>query len=75
METTILKCLKPKSLITGIDFSSSFYGRLTSLFLEIASMKGMDYHKETLAILMATLDEAAEAQGLTEESEVKDLGI
>jgi len=75
METT--KTLKHGALIKGIDFSSSFYERLSALFMEFAALSTEDpgeykYHLETLAILMATLDEAAENQGLTEDSEIKD---
>lgn len=78
METT--KTLKHGVLIKGIDFSSSFYERLSALFMEFAGLAQNDpevykYHLETLAILMATLDEAADNQGLTEESEIKDPSV
>lgn len=70
-----IKVLKKGAVIKGIDFSSSFYERLTSLFMEIASSdyssEEKQFHLETLSVLMATLDEAAENQGLVEESEIE----
>lgn len=73
MET--IKALKRNSVIKGIDFSSAFYERLSSLFIEIASLDAeqYQYHLETMAILMATLDEAAEKQGLVESVDLNGL--
>jgi len=73
MET--IKALKRNSVIKGIDFSSGFYERLSSLFIEIASLDAeqYQYHLETMAILMATLDEAAEKQGLVESVDLDGL--
>lgn len=76
MET--IKTLKKGAIIKGIDFSSSFYERLTSLIMYVATQEAsseQQFNIETLAILMATIDEAAEAQGLTEESKIEDSGI
>lgn len=73
MET--VKTLKKGAIIKGIDFSDSFYERLSSLFMELAALNDegeYDFHIETLGILMATLDEAAENQELVELTELKD---
>lgn len=82
----LVKTLKRNSLIKGIDISSSFYERLSSLVLLVAQPESLislkeespaqfEYALETLLILMATLDEAAEKQGLVEESALEDSGI
>lgn len=78
-----IKTLKRNALIKGIDISSSFYVRLSSLFVALSSPEELlrqkeeneqEYkdHIETMAILFATIDEKAEEQGLTEMSELKD---
>lgn len=75
-----IKILKRNSLIKNVDFSSAFYERISALFIELAGLHSDDpetyqFHLETGAILMATLDEAAEKQGLVEESALEDSGV
>lgn len=67
-----MKVLKPNSVITGIDFSLDYYSRLQALALFIAKNENEEYkhHLETVLILLNTLDEEAENQGLTEELDV-----
>lgn len=73
-----METLKKDALIKGIDFTTSFYERLSSLFVSLATLYGDDPetwqpHIETLSILMATIDDAAREQGLTEELDLEDL--
>jgi hypothetical protein len=80
-ESSKIKVLKPGALIKGIDISYAFYERLSALMMylvnpdELSNLKKESPEEfqsqlETMLILFATIDEAAQAQGLVEESEL-----
>lgn len=64
-----MKTLKKGSIIKGIDFSESFYGRIQSLAFLLSEIEEKE-HLETVLILLQTLDQAIENQGLSEELDV-----
>jgi hypothetical protein len=64
-----MKTLKKGSIIKGIDFSESFYGRIQSLAFLLSEIEEKE-HLETILILLQTLDKAIEDQNLSEELDV-----
>jgi len=62
-----------KDAIIAIEVSASFYQRLQALALSIHNIEDFqdktvkDVHLETVLILLQTLDQSAEAQGLVSD--------
>lgn len=71
-----VKTIKKEAII-DIKISSSFYVRLqalvASLYNNVEDFQDkniLEFHKETMLILMSTLDEEAENQGFVSESDI-----
>lgn len=66
-----MRVIKKDAIIKGIDFAIPYYERLQGLVMHLAEGgEPSKAHLDTVLILINTLDEAAEKQGLIEEMEL-----